>query len=68
MIPDNLPVYIREPETPEENKQFPPFFDFGDRNTWIIIGLMFLFGLLVAGLAWFMPYGQHATQPTVHLY
>jgi hypothetical protein len=68
MIPDNLPVYVGPPEEPEEKKNFPPFFDFGDRSTWIIIVLIFLFGLIIAGIAWLMPYGQHATQPTIHLY
>ncbi len=42
--------------------------ELGDRSTWLLIALMCLLGLLIAGAAYWLPYGRHADFPPIKVY
>ena len=70
MTKSNLPVRLTEsePEPTKPSRDWKPFLDFGNRQTWVIIGLLFLFSIVIAGIAYLMPHGRVAEQPTIHVY
>jgi len=64
---DNNPDWDTPPTKPFRNPLVSNR-EFGDRGTWILIGLMCALGLTVALTAYLLPMGQHAAMPSIEVH